>query len=305
MNVLVLALSLSLLQISELREHQLPAEHSSWTSYRLMFGFADYAQRHRVEWFKAREHQLVSQRFEPVGTARGVVHVVHGYLDHTGIQQPIINALTDQGFAVRSIDLPGHGVSQGPRAQVNSMEHYSEALRVWIKDQPRPLRIVAHSMGGAVVMEAMRQGLITPSDQIVLIAPLVRWKGWRISAIGQFLLGWAINSVPRGVHATSHDQAFQELRRDDPLRFDRVPLNWTRSLRRWSRSFEQQTALHHRPKVLQGRRDGVVDWRANYRLIQSVFPRASFHFFKNGKHHLQGESPTIRPRVLAMIVEHF
>ena len=270
-----------------------------------MFGFADYAQRHTVEWLKARDQQLVSQRFEPVGVARAVIHIVHGYQDHTGIQQPNISALNKEGFSVRSLDLPGHGLSQGPRAQIDSMDHYIEALQVWIKDQPSPLRIVAHSMGGAVVMEAMRQGLITPSDQIVLIAPLVRWRGWRISAIGQFLIGWAVSSVPRGVHTTSQDQAFQELRRDDPLRFDRVPLSWTRSLRRWSRSFEQQTALQHRPKILQGRHDRVVDWRANYRLIQSVFPRASFHFFKNGKHHLQGESPTIRQRVLAMIAEHF
>ena len=289
--------------IVDLIDSKANAQHTLWTEYRLQFDLAEYSERHHIEPLNWRGSRVVGQRFEPVQPAKGVVHIVHGYLDHTGIQEPLIRLLTQNGFTVRSIDLPGHGVSQGARAQINGMRHYFDALDAWLKGQNKPLRIIGHSMGGAVVMEAMRQGLIQPSDQVVLIAPLVRWSSWRLSAVGEALVGWMVDSVPRGRKRTTHDPDFHRRRQIDPLRPERIPLNWVRSMRRWAHQFEQQTALRHRPTILQGRRDRVVDWRANYRLIQKVFPRAAFHFFKNGRHHLQGESPSLRKRVLAMILE--
>ena len=291
--------------VIDLIDSEANAQHPLWTEYRLQFSLADYSDRHHIEPLNWRGLRVVGQRFEPVKSSKGVVHIVHGYLDHAGIQEPLIRLLTQNGFTVRTIDLPGHGVSQGPRTHINGMEHYYDVLNIWLKDQNKPLRIIGHSMGGAVVMEGMRKGLIKPSDHVVLLAPLVRWRSWRLSAAGEFLLGWMINSVPRSRNHTSHDAEFQKRRQIDPLRPERIPLSWVRSMRRWSHQFEQQTALRHRPTVIQGRRDRVVDWRANYRLIQKVFPRAAFHFFKNGMHHLQGESPALRKRVFAMILERF
>ncbi len=281
------------------------SQHKLWTEYRLQFDLAEYAERHHIEPLPWQGSRVVGQRFEPVQPAKAVVHIVHGYLDHTGIQEPLIKVLTENGFTVRTIDLPGHGVSQGARAEIASMQDYSSALDLWLKGQKEPLRIVGHSMGGAVVMEGMRRGRIKSSDHVVLIAPLVRWSSWRLSAVGEFLLGWMIDSVPRGRKRTSDDLDFQRRRELDPLRPERIPLNWVRSMRRWAHQFEQETALYHRPTVLQGRRDRVVDWQANYRSIQKVFPQAAFHFFKNGRHHLQGESPTLRQKVFAMILERF
>ena len=289
--------------IVDLIDRQVAIEHTLWTDYRTQYGFTDYAQRHRIEPLTWRDLRLVGQRFDPVGSARGVIHVVHGYQDHTGTQEPLIRHLTQSGWTVRSIDLPGHGVSQGARSDITSMSDYSSVLSQWLGGQTKPLRIIGHSMGGAVIIEGMRSGLIHPSDRVVLIAPLVRWRAWRLSAIGQFLLGWMIDSVPRGQKHTSHDVEFQNRRLSDPLRFERIPLNWVRSMRRWSNQFEQQTALRHRPTIVQGRRDRVVDWRANHRLIQRVFPQAAFHFFNNGRHHLYGETPTIRQRVMTITLE--
>ena len=304
-QLLVSFMLLGHLSVTDLITSEATAQDTLWTEYRSQFSLADYSDRHHIEPLTWRGLRVVGQRFEPVQMSKGVVHLVHGYLDHAGIQEPLIRFFTQRGFTVRTIDLPGHGVSQGARAEINTMDHYIEVLDGWLKGQTKPLRIIGHSMGGAVVMESMRKGLIMPTDHVVLIAPLVRWSSWRLSAVGEFLLGWMMTSVPRGRKQTSRDLDFQSRRQLDPLRFDRIPVKWVRAMRRWAHQFEYQTALPHRPTVVQGQRDSVVDWRANHRLIQKVFPRAAFHFFKDGRHHLQGESPGLRKRVLAMILERF
>ena len=74
-------------------------------------------------------------------------------------------------------------------------------------------------------------------------------------------------------------------------------------MRHWANRFNQQTGLPHRPVILQGRRDSIIDWRANHLLIEQVFPLAQFHFFKRARHHLQGESPRIRKKALRMVIE--
>ena len=100
----------------DLIDSEANAEHALWAEYRLHFDLAEYSERHHIEPFTWRSLRVISQRFDPLKPARGVVHIVHGYLDHTGIQEPLIKAITDNGFTVRTIDLPGHGVSQGVRA---------------------------------------------------------------------------------------------------------------------------------------------------------------------------------------------
>jgi alpha-beta hydrolase superfamily lysophospholipase len=185
------------------------------------------------------------------------------------------------------------------------MEHYQEVMRLWLADQPRPLRLLGHSNGGAVVMEAMRSGLIGPGDKVLLLAPLVRWGWWRSTAILQALFGWALGSVPRRFRDTTSDANYAAFRRSDPLCVKRIPLSWTRAIRRWAEIFEAQMNLPHAPVILQGRADKIVDWRANHLRIGRVFPKARFHFYKGARHHLQGEAASIRKKVMAMVLETF
>ncbi len=290
-------------QLQQLKQSEHRADHAAWTTYRVHYGLPAQAARHRVEYLSWRGYRLVGQRFMPREKPRGTVHLVHGYLDHTGLQWPIIKALNDAGYVVRSIDLPGHGLSQGPRAHINAMDHYTEVLGLWLEGQARPLRFVAHSMGGAVVMQAMRQQMLAPSDRVVLIAPLVRWSSWWLTAFAQRAFGWMLRSLNRRVQPTSSDEAYVKLRRNDPLLITRIPLSWPRAMRHWANHFVNQTGLSHRPIILQGRRDKIVDWRANHALIEQIFPAARFHFFKRGRHHLQGESPQIRKKALRMLIE--
>ena len=235
----------------------------------------------------------MSQRFTPKGDSIGVVHMLD--TDHAAIQAPP-SAPHQAGYTVRTsicrawlIRWFGATSTHG-RSWWRSGGQGQQRLCAW-----SPIDGLRRLDGGM-----RRRASILGA---VLLAPLVRWRAWRLSAVGEALIGWAVRSIPRSKRRTSGDEAFQALRQNDPLRPERIPMTWVRALRRWAKTFELTPALPHRPMILQGRRDRVVDWRHNHRIIQKIFPSASFHFFAQGRHHLQGEEPTLRSRVFAMIEE--
>jgi alpha-beta hydrolase superfamily lysophospholipase len=272
-------------------------------AYRARYGF-DGLKGHWVHPFLWRGQRMASQCFQGLEPGRGVVHVVHGYFDHAGLQAGMIRALVDAGFTVRTLDLPGHGLSAGAPAAISSMDAYQGVLELWLADQPEPLRVVAHSMGGAVVMEAMRRGSLSREAKVVLLAPLVRWSWWKTTGALAWLARGVVRTVPRRHRLSSGDPVYEKLRLSDPLQPKRVPLIWVRAMRAWSHGFVQAEPLDHRfVTVLQGTRDSTVDWRANQAILQRVFPRLRYHRLVGGRHHLQGDEPALRAKVFRMVVE--
>ena len=139
----------------------------------------------------------MSQRFTllpPMGGAPAWIWIM---------QRLTRSSASQAGYTVRTLDLPGHGLSGGSRAAIEHMDDYVVALEAWLKGQQRPLRMVAHSMGCAVLMEVMRRRVIDSKARVVLLAPLVRWRAWRLSAVGEALIGWAVRSIPRSKRRTS------------------------------------------------------------------------------------------------------
>ncbi len=74
--------------------------------------------------FKLHVQVFQPERDVPLGT----VFLLHGYLEHSGIYQPIIREILDQGFSVLTYDLPGHGLSDGSPASIQNFDHYQHVL---------------------------------------------------------------------------------------------------------------------------------------------------------------------------------
>ena len=64
---------------------------------------------------------LFERAWLPEGEARAVVAIIHGYAEHSGRYRHVGAALAARGYAVESLDLRGHGRSEGQRATVRSM----------------------------------------------------------------------------------------------------------------------------------------------------------------------------------------
>ena len=62
---------------------------------------------------------------------KGLVMVDHGYGDHSGRYQNVVDALVPEGYAVWALDHRGHGRSEGRRCYVNRLTDFLKDLEIF------------------------------------------------------------------------------------------------------------------------------------------------------------------------------
>lgn len=119
-------------------------------------------------------------RTYPTEAPRATVAVLHGFGEHAGRYDHVAAALASRGFEPWTMDLRGHGRSEGPRAFVTSFDEHTRDLGAFIshlrKERPnRPLFLVAHSMGGCIAtLYAIQRGAAANLDGLALSAPALK-----------------------------------------------------------------------------------------------------------------------------------
>ncbi len=119
------------------------------------------------------------QSWHPEKSLRGVMLVVHGFAEHGGRYEEFAAQLNRRGFAVATIDLPGHGKSTGARCCVTHFDQFLRAVEVGHEAAEREFRaqdnvsegearrvsgnvpffLLGHSMGGLIAsLYAQRHG---------------------------------------------------------------------------------------------------------------------------------------------------
>ncbi len=171
---------------------------------------------------------LYEQFWLPAGEPRATVVVVHGVIEHSGRYAKFAHELNCRGYAVDTMDLRGHGRSDGDRILVRRFDEYLDDVellvaRVAKRQAGKPLFLFGHSMGGAVValLAATRQPNVRG---LILSAPAVQIAGGvfpvlrRLAALVSLV--WpTLRLVHLGCSFLSRDPAVVEAFRNDPLVF--------------------------------------------------------------------------------------
>lgn len=255
-------------------------------------------------------YRIAVQLFQ-VPAPRGTVLVLHGYYDHVGIFDHVIEHLLARGFDVMAFDLPGHGLSGGEEAAIRDFSEYQYVLDAMLAGlaQTRlvvPLSVVAQSTGGAIIMEWLLRTRATRESSafsaVVALAPLVRPVHWPLNRILYYVLSPFRRTIARKFAVNSHDEAFLRfLRHEDPLQSRQLSVRWVGAMKNWIPRLEHATPCEYPLAVVQGDEDGTVDWRHNLGVIRGKFPRADVTMVPTGRHQLANESPALRAQVFAAI----
>ena len=257
---------------------------------------------HGLGAFESGDHHLALHTWE-LSDARETLYLVHGYFDHVGLYRHLVRYGLEQGYNVVAFDLPGHGLSSGPRAEILDFAEYRRAIvdvLAATSELTGPRHVIAQSTGGAAVMDFLQ--LEEPTfDKVVLLAPLVWPQGWgRINFI-YLLLHRFVDSVPRAFADSSQDPEFLDFVREDPLQSQVIPVCWVGALRRWIRAFSSRPPCPRPLLILQGDDDGTVDWRRNLKQLERSFPAAHVETLATARHHLVNEHAPIREAFLHKI----
>lgn len=264
--------------------------------------------RHSAGYVEAGGEQLFVNVFQPAVPAeiKGTIVTMHGYFVHTGLIRHLIQSLLDAHYAVVAVDLPGHGLSSGPRASITEFGAYSGALAKvteTAKALPGPHYIVGHSTGGAGVWEYLLKYPDHPYQKAVLAAPLVRSAFWDLSMTGYHLGNGWLTELPRLLRPTSRDPEFIAMVRRDPLQYAGTPVQWVRALKEWNEHVIESYPPTPLPLlILQGTEDTVVDWAYNLPFLQRKFPNAQIQYLPGANHDLLWESPDIRETVFTNLL---
>jgi alpha-beta hydrolase superfamily lysophospholipase len=266
---------------------------------------------HCMGFFDSGEFQISCQFFAGARErCAGTIFLVHGYYDHTGLYQHVIEYWLRRQFNVLVFDLPGHGLSSGEPAAIDSFDRYQDALDECVRlatDEglPKPWHILGQSTGCSIIMEyCLRDcaGSRSQFDKAILLAPLVRPFQWARGSLLHALLEPFVDGIPRNFVANSGDQEFLEFVRDnDPLQSRRLSSKWVRALKNWHKTFAAYSSCDRDIAVIQGVEDKTVDWRFNLQAIERKFPRAQFNRLSEARHHLVNERPDIRRKIYGIL----
>ncbi|MEC7242672.1 MAG: alpha/beta hydrolase [Myxococcota bacterium] len=198
--------------------------------------------------------------------ARGDILLCHGANEYMGRYTHVIEALNRAGYNVHGMDLRGHGHSGGRRGHVQRWVHYSEDMRVVAQSVGRPLVILAHSMGGLVTLECMREGINGVEVHALMISnPLLALafdppalKAFFAKIVSRITPGLLLDNELNPDHL-SHDTAMNEDYVNDPLVTSKLSPRWFTEMNAASERVQSHASSYTTPLLLmQGTADPIT-----------------------------------------------
>jgi|APGre2960657404_1045060.scaffolds.fasta_scaffold62474_2 alpha-beta hydrolase superfamily lysophospholipase len=245
----------------------------------------------------------------PPEQVRGTAFIVHGYYDHAGIYGHLIKYCLRRNLAVVIFDLPGHGLSSGEIASIDSFAQYREVFNECLRMVQRAglnkrWFAIGQSTGSAIIMDYCLANCAEANrfERIVLLAPLVRPYQWSRGKLLHALLNPFVRTIKRNFAINSSNQEFLRfIHESDPLQSRRLSVRWVGALKRWLEEFEKCSPCQFPVAVVQGALDTTVDWRYNLPVIEEKFPHATIYMIANARHHIVNESVSIRERMFSIL----
>jgi alpha-beta hydrolase superfamily lysophospholipase len=237
--------------------------------------------------------------------ARAVLLVEHGWGDYAQryVKQfsRLIPHLLERGISVYAIDMWGNGRSPGERGATDigdAVEDHLAARRT-LREQPLPLFVLGHSVGGLVTVTS------TLRDQrgvrgMILVAPALKWDVSGIMRIVARMGGFLLPTFPvptptADPEAQSRDTQLDERLAKDPLMY-MGGISWLTAAGGAATSHANWKQYHHLTVpvlVVNGTADSVAVPSGSRAFIEAVrSPDKTLALIDGGRHSLLDDPPS-------------
>jgi lysophospholipase len=242
---------------------------------------------HKTDGFAAADGtRLVWQSWSPVGDPAAVLAFVHGYGEHGGRYNFLVDAMVPRGYAVFTYDLRGHGRSEGRRGHIQRFDDYLTDTRAFLAQVARvcpgrPVVLLGHSMGGliaAAVAEHARfpagldvTGVVlsSPFVGMRLPVPAIQVKAARLLSL---LAPTLRMTNPLRNEQLSHDAAVVAAAGADPLNHRVTTVRWAAEILEAQRAVIRAAGRLRLPLLLLYADDDPI---ADPRTSEGLFERAA------------------------------
>ncbi|MBN2258818.1 MAG: lysophospholipase [Anaerolineaceae bacterium] len=132
---------------------------------------------------------LAAQRWAPSGTPKAVVNLIHGLGEHSSRYGYVAEQFTKAGYVINTMDLRGHGRSEGARGYAPGFDTLVTDIEFLIKSGRSaypgiPQFLYGHSLGGSLVLFYRLTSKLNV-DGVISTSPLFK-PGARVPATKKF-----------------------------------------------------------------------------------------------------------------------
>lgn len=278
-------------------------EYTPFVQYKEMYGFQYANAMHDIGYIKGGRHDLFTQVFRPENSKHSVI-VVHGFNNHSGYNKKIISWLLKNSYTVITFDLPGHGLSDGKQAHIDSFRDYGRAVKdvtdFVVENMEGQPSVIGHSTGCSAIIEAIYH-FNADYRHIIMAAPLIRSSYWTVAKFGSTIASPFSDTIPRAFRNSSHDQAYLDFQKNrDPLAARQIHLTWVKALYEWNDKNVRYQPINKRILIIQGTDDDIVDDEYNHSYLKKRFI-ARVEMIRDGKHELLCESEAYFSLVMEVV----
>lgn len=259
--------------------------------------------------FKSGGFTLAAHLYEPAQYTATVI-LLHGYLNHCGQFKNLIRFLLEHNYAVAAFDLPGHGLSSGERAAIDSFDQYVKVTSDFIQLVKSRLdgryMGIGFSTGAAILIEMLLARQADDLEKVVLAAPLIHWSGYEQSKGTYKVYKVFTNKIARFYRRNSSDKNYLIFNKtQDYLHCTHIDLTWVKALFDWNDKLETLPEGSRKVLILQGDKDGTVDWKYNMDVVKRKFLNADIKIIPGANHELFNEATKYKDQALNMVANYF
>ncbi len=258
------------------------------------------AMKHEPNYFTSLNATRLFYNFWRNESSQTCLIIVHGFGEHSGRYQELVNALLDLKLNICTFDLRGHGRSEGKEVFVNQFCDFKNdllGLRRLIQStySINQFILFGHSMGGLIALDAMlaeplawqRLMLSSPFLGIPFGEPLLR----ELSRILNLIVPGMVWDNPVPPIGLTHDKSELEVYSRDALIRRRITIRLAHEMFQACRSIRVRANEITKPLfVMSAGQDRVVSLKRTQELVQQV--RTSdkeFHVFDGFYHEILHE----------------
>ncbi len=269
-------------------------------------------------------------------TARGTVLLFPGRTEYIEKYGPAALDLQTRGYATVVIDWRGQGLADRLHTNralghVGNFGDYQHDVRAMVAharglNLPEPFFLLGHSMGGAIGLRALMQGMPVQAAAFsapmwgIMMAPALRPVAWTMSSVAR-PLGFGHVMAPGQSEKTyvlrttfadntlTNDPAMFAMMQDQMTAQPDLSLGGP-SLHWLNESLLEMRALSRRPSpatpclTFLGSQESIVD-PSRITARMAVWPGGQLVPLKDCKHEVMMEGPAVRAQVFDQIAGHF
>ena len=290
----------------------------------------------RAHWITAADGVRLRVAVWPKDNARGTIVLFPGRTEYVEKYGRVAGELTAAGYAVTAIDWRGQGradrIFEDPRlGHVEAFQDYQHDVAAYMATLEQaelrgPRFLIAHSMGGAIGLRALINGLdvkravfsgpmwgIYAPAHIKSFALTLLFLATRLKQAHRIVPGTQVEGHVAGTpfeenKLTTDAEQYEYITRqslsDPAFSLGGPTFHWLREARREIERLHAEPRPDIPTRVFVGRRDPIVDRKMIQSLVDT-WPSADLTFFEGGLHELMVERPEIRERFIQEALAFF